>query len=63
MKTEILSLLVAALCHDVDHPGHSNAFEVNANTHLAMVHNNLSVLENHHAYMTFVILSDPKVVS
>ena len=23
-----LALLIAALCHDIDHPGHNNAFEV-----------------------------------
>jgi hypothetical protein len=23
-----LAVLIAALCHDVDHPGHNNAFEV-----------------------------------
>lgn len=25
---DILSALVAGLCHDVDHPGHNNGFEV-----------------------------------
>ena len=25
---EVLTLLTSALCHDLDHPGHNNAFEV-----------------------------------
>ena len=25
---EVLAMLVAALCHDIDHPGHNNGFEV-----------------------------------
>ena len=27
-RLDIFSVLVASLCHDIDHPGHTNAFEV-----------------------------------
>eukprot|EP01018_Ginkgo_biloba_P017769 Gb_02192 [translate_table: standard] len=46
---EMLALALAALCHDVDHPGLTNAFLVNCNDPLAIRYNGISVLENHHA--------------
>eukprot|EP01006_Ploeotia_vitrea_P035219 TRINITY_DN65846_c8_g15_i1.p1 TRINITY_DN65846_c8_g15~~TRINITY_DN65846_c8_g15_i1.p1 ORF type:complete len:850 (+),score=454.44 TRINITY_DN65846_c8_g15_i1:192-2552(+) len=55
---DVLALLVAALGHDVDHPGNTNSFEVNTRSELAMQHNDVSVLENHHACVTYRILSD-----
>jgi GAF domain-containing protein len=51
-----LCLLVAALCHDLDHDGRSNAFHVNAATELALRYNDRSVMENHHCALTFAIL-------
>jgi GAF domain-containing protein len=51
-----LSLLVASLCHDLDHDGLSNAFHVNAQTDLALRYNDRSVMENHHCALTFAIL-------
>ena len=46
---DVLAMLVAALCHDIDHPGNTNSFEINMNSELALVHNDISVLESHHA--------------
>lgn len=51
-----LSLLVAAVCHDLDHDGRSNAFHVNAGTELALRYNDRSVMENHHCALAFAIL-------
>ena len=45
---QALSLMVSSLCHDLDHPGHTNAFEVNSGSDLALLYNDTSVLENHH---------------
>ncbi|KFH03186.1 3'5'-cyclic nucleotide phosphodiesterase domain-containing protein [Toxoplasma gondii VAND] len=46
---EQLGILLAALCHDVDHPGVNNAF-LRASLHpLSIMYNDKSVLENHHA--------------
>lgn len=47
--SEKLSLLVAAIGHDLDHPGFNNAYQVNASTELAITYNDTSPLENHHA--------------
>ncbi|KAH8072528.1 3',5'-cyclic-nucleotide phosphodiesterase [Aureococcus anophagefferens] len=53
---DILSLKVAALCHDIDHPGWNNDFEVNSSSDKALLYNDVSVLENHHAAYTFGVL-------
>ena len=42
--------------HDLDHPGHSQNYEVNSESELALRHNDTAVLESHHAHMTFKIL-------
>jgi len=55
--TVIFSMLLASICHDVDHPGNNNNFEVLTNSKLALLHNDNSVLENHHAFVTFSLLS------
>lgn len=60
-KLEQLSLLIAALGHDVDHPGVSNAFLVASNSPLALCYNDESVLENHHAAATFGLLQDQRL--
>eukprot|EP00898_Chlorokybus_atmophyticus_P002612 jgi/Chlat1/3351/Chrsp23S03662 len=57
---DIFACLVAALCHDVDHPGCTNAFEVNRGSELARLYNDVSVLENHHACTLFTLLDDPQ---
>lgn len=44
-----LAALLAALAHDVDHRGHTNAFESNSLSDLALKYNTDSVLEHHHA--------------
>jgi hypothetical protein len=46
---DVLALLVAAIGHDVGHPGLSNAYMVNARTPAAQVYNDKSVLENFHS--------------
>ncbi|KAF4316281.1 hypothetical protein G195_010309 [Phytophthora kernoviae 00238/432] len=55
-ELEALSLLIAALGHDADHPGNDNQFEVDSNSSLALCYNDISVLENHHAATTFAVL-------
>lgn len=57
---DILSLLIAALCHDVGHPGVSNAYLVNSESDLALTYNDRSVLESHHSSLTFKLLKKPE---
>ncbi|GAX82496.1 hypothetical protein CEUSTIGMA_g9923.t1 [Chlamydomonas eustigma] len=51
-----LALLLAALCHDLDHDGHSNSYHVHVQTELARLYNDSSVMENHHCALMFEIL-------
>lgn len=45
--------LISAAAHDVDHPGRSSAFLSNSDNGLAVLYNDVSVLESHHAALTF----------
>ncbi|XP_076475776.1 phosphodiesterase 8 isoform X5 [Bombus vancouverensis nearcticus] len=57
-----VATLVAAAAHDVDHPGRSSQFLCNSDNKLAILYNDLSVLESHHAALTFKLsLSDDNV--
>jgi hypothetical protein len=56
---EVLAALTSALCHDLDHPGHNNGFEVSCESQLALLYCEDAVLERHHAHMTFQILREP----
>uniref|UniRef100_A0A0N4ZI80 Phosphodiesterase n=1 Tax=Parastrongyloides trichosuri TaxID=131310 RepID=A0A0N4ZI80_PARTI len=52
-----LSLLVACLCHDIDHRGTTNAFQLQSKTPLAQLYSSEgSVLERHHFAQTVTIL-------
>lgn len=58
---ELLALYTAATMHDYDHPGRTNAFLVATLSPQALLYNDRSVLENHHAAAAFALLmSDPK---
>ncbi|CAH1797483.1 unnamed protein product [Owenia fusiformis] len=53
-------LLTACVCHDLDHPGYNNTYQINAKTELAIRYNDISPLENHHCAVAFQILSNPE---
>jgi hypothetical protein len=53
------ALLCAALSHDIDHPGVSNRYLTVRKSLIALVYNDISVLENHHAALLCLILQDP----
>ncbi|CAD5112439.1 DgyrCDS1661 [Dimorphilus gyrociliatus] len=53
-------LLTACICHDLDHPGYNNTYQINARTELAIRYNDISPLENHHCAIAFQILSNPE---
>lgn len=45
--------LIAATVHDVDHPGRTNSFLCNSGSELAILYNDLAVLESHHSALAF----------
>ncbi|KAL8624536.1 High affinity cAMP-specific and IBMX-insensitive 3',5'-cyclic phosphodiesterase 9A [Nucella lapillus] len=59
-KEDLGILLTAAVCHDLDHPGYNNTYQINARTDLAIRYNDISPLENHHCAVAFQILSNPE---
>uniref|UniRef100_A0A3Q2HZJ4 Phosphodiesterase n=1 Tax=Equus caballus TaxID=9796 RepID=A0A3Q2HZJ4_HORSE len=58
-QMDILILMTAAICHDLDHPGYNNTYQINARTELAVRYNDISPLENHHCAVAFQILAQP----
>uniref|UniRef100_A0A3P9GYU0 Phosphodiesterase n=1 Tax=Oryzias latipes TaxID=8090 RepID=A0A3P9GYU0_ORYLA len=52
----LLIMLTSAVCHDLDHTGYNNAYQINARTDLALRYNDISPLENHHCAVAFEIL-------
>uniref|UniRef100_A0A0G4HQG8 Phosphodiesterase n=1 Tax=Chromera velia CCMP2878 TaxID=1169474 RepID=A0A0G4HQG8_9ALVE len=53
-----LTVIVAALCHDLGHDGVNNLFHSNSESAIAQVYNDRSILENFHCAQTFRILKD-----
>lgn len=53
---EVLAALFAAAVHDADHPGVTNQYLVNTQSDLALMYNDISVLENHHVATAFKLL-------
>jgi len=53
---EIMSLFLAALCHDMGHPGYNNTFHMNSLSSYAITYNDKSVLENYHSAESMKIL-------
>ena len=50
---DLLSIIIAALGHDIAHPGLTNTFHINDSTDIAITYNDISVLENFHASTLF----------
>ncbi|GBG26248.1 cAMP-specific 3',5'-cyclic phosphodiesterase [Hondaea fermentalgiana] len=57
-EVQAFGLMIAAFCHDLEHPGLNNAFQVKAETKLAKMYEGRSVLESHHCACAFGILQD-----
>ena len=53
---DLLSIIIAALGHDIAHPGLTNTFHINGSTDMAITYNDISVLENFHASTLFKTL-------
>eukprot|EP00484_Ammonia_sp_Unknown_P028737 CAMPEP_0197045700 /NCGR_PEP_ID=MMETSP1384-20130603/21506_1 /TAXON_ID=29189 /ORGANISM="Ammonia sp." /LENGTH=865 /DNA_ID=CAMNT_0042477355 /DNA_START=40 /DNA_END=2637 /DNA_ORIENTATION=+ len=60
-QLDVLTILISAVCHDLEHPGLTNAYQVNSGSDLAIRYNDKSVLENHHAHIGSVLLKKPEM--
>lgn len=49
--------------HDLDHPGLNNLYQIHAQTSLAFIYNDTSVLENYHCAMAFAVLKQTDFLS
>lgn len=52
--------MVAALSHDIGHPGLTNRYLISSKNELALRYNDLSVLENMHCALIYTLLNDPQ---
>ena len=50
---DLLSIIIAALGHDIGHPGLTNTFHINASSEMAITYNDSSCLENFHLAKLF----------
>ena len=55
---DVFFTLISGAAHDMDHPGHNNAFETKCKSKLAILYNDQSVLEQHHAASFFFLLEN-----
>jgi hypothetical protein len=59
---DILSAFLAAIFHDMRHPGYNNNFMIQTGHPIALRYNDIAVLENFHATQGFQILSEQGVL-
>ncbi|XP_076317316.1 uncharacterized protein LOC143229207 isoform X2 [Tachypleus tridentatus] len=59
---EVMASLIAAVCHDLDHPGFTQPFLIATSNHLAVLYKNFSVLETHHWRMAISCLRESKLL-
>ncbi|KAI7907344.1 uncharacterized protein BX663DRAFT_495604 [Cokeromyces recurvatus] len=53
-------LMIAAICHDIGHPGFGNSFQVNTNTELAKRYGHTSTLETYSVELTKELIEKHK---
>ncbi|KAH0792523.1 3'5'-cyclic nucleotide phosphodiesterase family protein [Histomonas meleagridis] len=56
-KMELFGLLVSAICHDANHDGFTNVYNVKAETPLGILFKNQSVMETHHCSISIGVLA------
>uniref|UniRef100_A0A1A9W0L3 Phosphodiesterase n=1 Tax=Glossina brevipalpis TaxID=37001 RepID=A0A1A9W0L3_9MUSC len=57
-EVECLALIIACLCHDLDHRGTNNSFQIKASSPLAQLYST-STMEHHHFDQCLMILNSP----
>ncbi|TRY74606.1 hypothetical protein TCAL_00771, partial [Tigriopus californicus] len=55
-EVECLSLMIACLCHDLDHRGTNNSFQIKSSSNLAQLYST-STMEHHHFDQCLMILN------
>lgn len=55
---EVMFTILSGAAHDLDHPGTNSVFEIKCNSKLALLYNDASVLENHHAASFFFMIDN-----
>lgn len=58
---DILVFFISCICHDIEHGSLNNSYLANTGSELSLLHNDISILENHHCYITFKILQRPEL--
>ena len=61
-ETDMFTMIIAALCHDLDHPGLNNSYQINAATNLAETYNDISVLEMHHCSASSKLIKETGIL-
>jgi hypothetical protein len=56
-KEEQFTLFLAALCHDIGHPGRTNAFQRKTKSSIYLLFGGQSTLENYHSFLGHRLLS------
>ena len=59
---ETMAALVAAVCHDLDHPGKNEKFLIATRNPLTCMYGDSSVLENHHWRAAVALLRESGVM-
>ncbi|XP_017783345.1 PREDICTED: dual 3',5'-cyclic-AMP and -GMP phosphodiesterase 11 isoform X3 [Nicrophorus vespilloides] len=57
-EAECLALIIGCLCHDLDHRGTNNSFQIKASSPLAQLYST-STMEHHHFDQCIMILNSP----
>lgn len=57
-REELFVLMIACICHDINHDGFTNIYNVKAETPLGILFKNQSVMETHHCEVTIGIITN-----
>ena len=57
-RFELYALLISAICHDANHNGYNNTYNIKSETPLGILFKDQSVMEMHHVTVTIRVLED-----
>lgn len=61
-RLEVIAMLIAALGHDMHHPGYNNLFQINTKSELAIRYDGKSVLEQYSADCLIEMIENTKIL-